>query len=87
MLLANKKMKTKNWPAELPHLKPIEHLSGYLLGEFAKKLGKLYSLVELEERVLAVWENVLAEICIKLILITLDIIKAVIKNNGDPTKY
>ena len=81
------KINLMDWPAQSPDLNPIEHLWEYLKEQLRQYETPPYGVHELWERVAKKWDEILPEVCQRLIESMPRRIQAVIKANGGHTKY
>ena len=85
--LSEQQFETLSWPAQSPDLNPFEHM----WAEVKKRLKKFDSppngILELWERVQAIWNNIPAQTCQNLIESMPNRIQAVLRAKGKWTKY
>jgi hypothetical protein len=76
-----------SWPAQSPDLNPIEHLWEHLKRQLRKYDNPPRGAHELWDRLVDEWNEIAPEVCQNLIESMPRRIEAVIKANGDHTKY
>ncbi len=79
------KVKVMEWPSMSPDLNPIEHVWGTLKQKVEKH--HVSNIQQLRDVIMEEWKRMLATTCAALVNSMPRRIKAVIDNNGAPTKY
>ncbi len=84
-LLLKVKVKVMEWPSMSPDLNPIEHMWGILKRKVEKH--HVSNILQLRDVIMEEWKRMPATICAALVNPMPRRIKAVLDNNGAPTKY
>ena len=85
--LAEKGIKTLDWPAQSPDLNPIEHFWAIIKGRRQKKIGFPKTAAELIDQIFDTWENLEPSIIHNLAESIKNRLKEVIRLKGSATKY
>ncbi len=84
-LLKKLRVKVMDWPSMSPDLNPIEHLWGILKWKVEKR--KVSNIHQLCDVVMKEWKRTPVATCEALVNSMPKRVKAVLENNGGPTKY
>ncbi len=84
-LLMKLKVKVMEWPSMSPDLNPIEHMWGILKRKVEKH--HVSNIQQLRDAIMEEWKRMPATNCAALVNSMPRRIKAVLDNNGAPTKY
>ncbi len=79
------KVKVTEWPSVSPDLKPIEHMLGICKWKVEKH--HVSNIQKLHDVIMEEWKRLPATTCAALVNSLPRRIKAVLYNNGAPTKY
>ncbi len=79
------KVKVMEWPSMSPDLNPIEHMWGILKQKVEKH--HVSNIQQLRDVIMEEWKRMPATTCAALVNSMPRTIKAVLDNNGAPTKY
>ncbi len=79
------KVKVMEWPSMSPDLNPIEHMCGILKRKVEKH--HVYNIQQLCDVIMEEWKRMPATTCAALVISMPRRIKAVLDNNGAPTKW
>ena len=85
--LSNNSIRVLDWPAQSPHLNPIEHLWSYLKRQLAPYENAPQDIDELWQRVVTDWYKIPLETCTDLIESMPRRVAAVLKARGGHTNY
>ena len=76
-----------NWPAQSPDINPIEHLWAIIKRKLNEYEQPPNGMIQLWERIKAIWSNIDEDICMNLIESMPRRIEAVLKAKGKWTNY
>ncbi len=79
------KVKVMEWPSMSPDLNPIEHMWGILKRKVEKH--HVSNIQQLRDVIMEEWKRMPATTCAALVNSMPRRIKALLDNNGAPTKY